>query len=575
MAIIGIDLGTTNSLAVAYVEDKVVLIPNKFNEYMTPSVVNLNENGDVVVGKIAKERLVTDSNNTTSLFKRNMGTKNLTAIRNKKFLPEELSSFVVQQLISDAEDFLNDKVEEVVISVPAYFNEKQRFATKKIGKLLDVKIERLINEPSAASLANHNELSTETFIVFDFGGGTLDVTVVDCFDNVTSICSIAGDNFLGGSDFDLLIAEDICYQNAISFQKLSDDQKEDLLLQAEKIKIKLESNNKVESKIYIGDEECEYEITNKKLRIMASHILSSIIKVITNAVNSSGFDVREIDKLILVGGSCHMSLISEYLQEKLTLPIVKADNLDMSVALGLGKYIGIKMRNENVKDLVLTDICPFSLAITTQNEDNSSKNYSSVIIPKNTVLPASRSTHLTTVRKGQSFVNLKILQGEGLYEKDNLLLASTIIKIPRNKESHEEFILNYIYDINSMLCVELTILSTNEVLTYYVDENSKLKLIGTKEVEKLKKSSINLSKEDEIELLYEKVNRMLLQCDKRKQDELKSIIYSFDSALVNLNNNLRKRAQLISETKYIIDEIEANLNSNSILKSQEDNEFIS
>ncbi len=174
---------------------------------MTPSVVHVSD--DVLtVGKIAKERLVTDPENTAKVFKRSMGTNEIFYLDGEAFSATDLSTLVVKQLVADAESYLGEKVDEVLISVPAYFNEKQRSATKAIGQRLGIKVERLINEPSAAAIACHKIGKDESFIVFDFGGGTLDVSVVDCFDNVISIVSIAGDNFLGGSSFDKAIAED-------------------------------------------------------------------------------------------------------------------------------------------------------------------------------------------------------------------------------------------------------------------------------------------------------------------------------------------------------------------------------
>ena len=193
MATIGIDLGTTNSLAVTYREGEVELIPNGFGEYLTPSVVHVSD--DVLtVGKIAKERLVTDPDNTAQLFKRSMGTNEIFYLDGEAFSATDLSTLVVKQLVADAESYLGEKVDEVLISVPAYFNEKQRSATKAIGQRLGIKVERLINEPSAAAIACHKIGKDESFIVFDFGGGTLDVSVVDCFDNVISIVSIAGED---------------------------------------------------------------------------------------------------------------------------------------------------------------------------------------------------------------------------------------------------------------------------------------------------------------------------------------------------------------------------------------------
>ena len=213
--IIGIDLGTTNSLAAVWEEGKSCLIPNSFGEYLTPSVVSLEEEGIVYVGKTAKERLISHPDRSVSLFKRFMGTDKTYKIGGKKYHPEELSAFVLRRLKEDAERYLGEPIEEAVISVPAYFNDMARKATKNAGELAGLKVERIINEPSAAALACRGQAQEEdeTFLVFDFGGGTLDVSLVDCFDNIIEIIAVSGDNRLGGSDFDEEIARQFCKEN--------------------------------------------------------------------------------------------------------------------------------------------------------------------------------------------------------------------------------------------------------------------------------------------------------------------------------------------------------------------------
>ena len=215
MAIIGIDLGTTNSLAAVWKEGESVLIPNAFGETLTPSAVSVDEDGTILVGKVAKERLVSHPQFSASSFKRLMGTNSKLALGGQTFSPEELSAFVLRRLREDAEAYLGEKVEEAVISVPAYFNDNQRSATKAAAQLAGLRADRLINEPSAAALAcrMRDTGRDQSFLVFDFGGGTLDVSVVDCFDTVIEIAAVAGDNHLGGDDFDVAIARRFCEQN--------------------------------------------------------------------------------------------------------------------------------------------------------------------------------------------------------------------------------------------------------------------------------------------------------------------------------------------------------------------------
>lgn len=238
MTILGVDLGTTNSLAVVYKEGKPVLIPNAYGEYVTPSAVSILD-GKIVVGKLAKERLITHPECSASLFKRNMGTDVTYALDKKEYDSATLSSFVVKQLIEDAQNYLHESIDEVVISVPAYFNARQRQDTKRIGELLGIKVERLINEPSAAAIACHMDDEYETFVVFDFGGGTLDVSVVDCFENVISINAISGNNHLGGTDFDRAMTEYFCFKNGLNYNVLDSSFQQSILRACEQAKIKL------------------------------------------------------------------------------------------------------------------------------------------------------------------------------------------------------------------------------------------------------------------------------------------------------------------------------------------------
>ena len=260
--LVGIDLGTTNSLVSAWTEKGVELIPNEFGEYLTPSVVSF-DNGDAVVGKIAKERLITNPDITACEFKRHMGRDDRFELgENGSFTPVELSSIVLKKLILDAERYLGEKVDSAVISVPAYFDDHQREATRLAGVAAGVTVTQLINEPSAAALSYHfeNMDKDEKFIVFDFGGGTLDVTLVDAFANVVEICNISGDNRLGGKDFNEAIAFDICKTFGFDWETLDNKTKAVLVNYGESIKIKLSSEDKTTNNVSIKGKEYTYEL---------------------------------------------------------------------------------------------------------------------------------------------------------------------------------------------------------------------------------------------------------------------------------------------------------------------------
>ena len=552
MAVIGIDLGTTNSIAVVFRDGEVEMIPNSFGEYLTPSVVTI-ENNELIVGKIAKQKLVTNPENTTSLFKRDMGTNKTIKLGKNKYLPQELSALVLKQLINDAEKYLNEKVEEVVISVPAYFNAKQRRATKLAGEIIGVKVDRLINEPSAAAIACHED-EFETFVVFDFGGGTLDVSVVDCFENVVSICSIAGNNQLGGIDFDKAIAMHFCQQNKIDYNSLLRAEKESLFLAAERVKIALQDNEEATMSLSIRGKLYSVKITNEILSLISKPILDEIREVIRRAVKDSGFVPSDIDRMIMVGGSSYMPIVRDYLEKLLKIPVESAEDIDYMVAMGLGKYLGIKQRCSEVKDLVVTDICPFSLSTPIVNESDSSKPLAKVIIPKNTVLPSSRTVTLQAYRRGQNNISISVYQGEEMYENDNILLGHTKVKIPRNYKENEQFNITYSYDINSMLYVEVEIISTGEKSVFIIGDDKKLESIKEgNQLNAIKEISIKLNSNPEYEACIERARRIYKELSPELKRMLQERMESLEIMYKDCVNNIQKKREIVEEMDRLLD----------------------
>ena len=573
MAILGVDLGTTNSLAVVYKEGKPVLIPNAFGEYITPSAVSILD-GKIVVGKLAKERLITHPECSASLFKRNMGTDVTYTLDKKEYDSATLSSFIVKQLIEDAQNYLHEEISEVVISVPAYFNARQRQDTKRIGELLGVKVERLINEPSAAAIACHMDDEYETFVVFDFGGGTLDVSVVDCFENVISINAISGNNHLGGTDFDRAMAEYFCLKNGLNYNVLDSSFQQSILRACEQAKIKLSTQSVVEvslvhlNKNYncIFDENVLFNITHS--------LLESCKNVIGKAVKDSGFSASELDSLILVGGSSQMPVLQHYLSDALNIPVLKEENMDSLVVLGLGKYIGIKQRDENIKDLVVTDICPFSLSTSTYNEQNPDLELSTVLIPKNSVLPTSKKMTLRTVHKGQTKVNISVFQGQAMYAKENLFLGQAFIHVPRNMHDYESFDLIYSYDINSMLYVEAIVHSTKEHYIFRVSKGNFLeKVDASVRLDSIKEVSLALYQNNEVDTLLARIERIYQEVDEQTQDYLMRLHADFTKDMESLINNIQKRKHLINQVSQILNQIEESQNVDQLdIFSQEEDE---
>lgn len=573
MTILGVDLGTTNSLAVVYKEGKPLLVPNAYGEYVTPSAISILD-GKIVVGKLAKERLITHPECSASLFKRNMGTDVTYTLDSKKYDSATLSSFVVKQLIEDAQNYLHEEISEVVISVPAYFNARQRQDTKRIGELLGIKVERLINEPSAAAIACHMDDEYETFVVFDFGGGTLDVSVVDCFENVISINAISGNNHLGGTDFDRAMAEYFCLKNGLDYNILDSSFQQSILRACEQAKIKLSTQNVVEISLThssinyrcVFDENVLFNITHS--------LLESCKNVIGKAVKVSGFSASELDSLILVGGSSKMPVLQHYLSDALNIPVLKEENMDSLVVLGLGKYIGIKQRDENIKDVVVTDICPFSLSTSTYNEQNPDLELSTVLIPKNSVLPTSKKMTLRTVHKGQTKVNISVFQGQAMYAKENLFLGQAFIHVPRNMHDYESFDLIYSYDINSMLYVEAIVNSTKEHYIFRVSKGDVLeKVDASVRLDSIKEVSLALYQNNEVDAILARIERIYKEVDEETQDYLMKLHTEFTKDMESLINNIQKRKRLINQVSQILNQIEESQNVDQLdIFTQEEDE---
>ena len=573
MTILGVDLGTTNSLAVVYKEGKPIRIPNAYGEYVTASAVSILD-GKIVVGKLAKERLITHPECSASLFKRNMGSDVTYTLDRKEYDSATLSSFVVKQLIEDAQNYLHEEISEVVISVPAYFNARQRQDTKRIGELLGIKVKRLINEPSAAAIACHMDDEYETFVVFDFGGGTLDVSVVDCFENVISINAISGNNHLGGTDFDRAMAEYFCLKNELNYNVLDSSFQQSILRACEQAKIKLSTQNVVEISLThssinyrcVFDENVLFNITHS--------LLESCKNVIGKAVKDSGFSASELDSLILVGGSSKMPVLQHYLSDALNIPVLKEEHMDSLVVLGLGKYIGIKQRDENIKDVVVTDICPFSLSTSTYNEQNPDLELSTVLIPKNSVLPTSKKLTLRTVHKGQTKVNISVFQGQAMYAKENLFLGQACIHVPRNMHDYESFDLIYSYDINSMLYVEAIVHSTKKHYIFRVSKGDVLeKVDASVRLDSIKEVSLALYQNNEVDALLARIERIYQEVDDETQDYLMRLHAEFTKDMETLINNIQKRKRLINQVSQILNQIEESQNVDSLdIFSQEEDE---
>lgn len=468
--IIGIDLGTTNSLAAYYTEDGPKIIPNRLGKRMTPSVVSLDEDGQILVGESAAEQMLLHPDRGASVFKRSMGSNKKFVLGEKNFTAEELSSFVLRAIKEDAEQYLGEPVTEAVISVPAYFNDARRRATKRAGELAGLKVERIISEPTAAAIAYGlwQHKGQARFLVFDLGGGTFDVSILELYDTILEVHAVAGDNFLGGEDFTSVL-EKMFYakHSSLSPFTLSEKVRKHVRKQAEACKIGFGSAKVSEMKCNIDGKEYTYKVALEDYEEACEELLEKIRQPIKRSLKDAHIRLSDIDKVVLVGGATKSPVIRKFAAKLFHMIPDTSMNPDETVALGAAIQGAMKERRDGIKEVILTDVCPFTLGTEVVREYAQHRFEDGVFLPiieRNTIIPASRTETLYTVRDDQTRIRVHVLQGESRFAVNNLSLGELLIDIPANKAGAESVDVTYTYDINSILEVEVKVNSTGKKL---------------------------------------------------------------------------------------------------------------
>ena len=423
--IIGIDLGTTNSCVAVIEGSDPVVIANAEGARTTPSVVAFSKNGERLVGQVAKRQAITNPDRTISSIKREMGTNYTVTIDDKKFTPQEISAVILQKLKADAEAYLGQPVTEAVITVPAYFTDAQRQATKDAGKIAGLDVKRIINEPTAAALAyGVDKDSEQKVMVYDLGGGTFDVSIIEMGDGVQEVLATAGNNRLGGDDFDKrvmdYIVNDFKAQNGID---LSGDKMamQRIKEAAEKAKIDLSGVTTVDINLpfltadQTGPKHYEATLTRAKFNELTADLVEATMGPVRQALSDAGLDKSEISKVLMVGGSSRIPAVNEAIKNFIGKEPFKGINPDECVAVGAAIQGGVL--GGDVKGLLLLDVTPLSLGIETMG------GVSTKVIERNTTIPTKKSQIFSTAADGQTSVEIHVLQGEREFAKDNKTLG--------------------------------------------------------------------------------------------------------------------------------------------------------
>ncbi len=468
--IVGIDLGTTNSLVAYFTEDGPKIIPNRLGKNLTPSVVSIDQEEQVYVGELARERMLLYPDSAASVFKRDMGSKKQFKLLHKTFLAEELSALVLRALKEDAEAFLKEEVTEAVISVPAYFDDARRRATKRAGELAGLTVERIISEPTAAAIAYglYQNKDRARFLVFDLGGGTFDVSILELFDTILEVRAVAGDNFLGGEDFTAVL-ETMFFDKFTELDRLALDEKtlRHIHKQADICKLGFSENRVSKMRCKVGEKLYEMDVELPKYEEACGELLERIRKPVKRSLSDAHIRLSDIDKVVLVGGATKSPVIRRFVSKLFKmLPDINI-NPDEAVALGAAIQGAMKERKDAIKEVILTDVCPFTLGTEVVREWDNNRFEDGVfcpIIDRNTVIPASRTERLYTVRDNQKKIRVNVLQGESRFAANNLSLGELLIDVPPAKAGEEAVDVTYTYDINSILEVEVKVISTQKVM---------------------------------------------------------------------------------------------------------------
>jgi molecular chaperone HscC len=475
--IVGIDLGTTNSLIAVWEGNGPRLIKNSLGEVLTPSCVSIDEDGTILVGRAARERLQTHPELTASAFKRHMGSNKQIRLGKRDFRAEELSALVLRSLRDDAEAALGQPVTEAIITVPAYFSDAQRKATRVAGELAGLRVERLLNEPTGAALAYgiHNRDGESRFLVFDLGGGTFDVSVLDLFEGVMEVRASAGDNWLGGDDFVTCLVDHFFEHNKLSAKlKQNREFMQRLAAQVEIAKRQLSESAKATVRVHHDGQDHSLALDEPLLERLCAPLLARLRAPVERALRDANLRSNELDNIVLAGGATRMPIVRRLVARMFGRFPASDINPDEVVALGAAVQAGLKMKDAALSEVVMTDVTPYSLGIALSiqiGENQYSDGHFDPVIERNCAVPISRVKQYFPAREGQRLLNLEVFQGEARMVKDNIHLGTLKIPLPAGKLEECGIDVRFTYDVNGLLQVETTVLKTGEQFSLIIEGN--------------------------------------------------------------------------------------------------------